>query len=69
LLTGRGQYANDFSLPGQAYACLTHSLHAHTSIASIDVTGVIGCPGVLTVLTGSDAPTLPPDLAPPLSNR
>ena len=22
LLTGRGRYADDFSLPGQAYACL-----------------------------------------------
>jgi carbon-monoxide dehydrogenase large subunit len=55
MLTGRGQYANDFSLPGQAYACLLRSPHAHASIASIDVTGAIGCPGVLTVLTGSDA--------------
>src|SRR5438309_4118829 len=55
LLTARGQYANDFSLPDQAYACLVRSPHAHASIARIDVTGAIGCPGVLTVLTGSDA--------------
>jgi aerobic carbon-monoxide dehydrogenase large subunit len=55
LLTGRGQYANDFSLPGQAYACLVRSPHAHASIASIDLSRAIGCPGVFTVLTGSDA--------------
>jgi CO/xanthine dehydrogenase Mo-binding subunit len=28
LLTGRGRYANDFSLPGQAYAYLVRSPHA-----------------------------------------
>src|SRR6185503_5920496 len=55
LLTGRGRYANDFSLPGQAYAFLVRSPHAHASIAAIDVTGAIGGPGVLTVLTGNDA--------------
>ena len=55
LLTGRGRYANDFSLPGQAYAYLVRSPHAHASIASIDVSGAIGCRGVLAVLTGSDA--------------
>ena len=55
LLAGRGQYAHDFSLPGQAYACLVCAQHAHASIASIDVTGAIGCPGVLAVLTGGDA--------------
>ena len=55
LLTGRGRYANDFSLPGQAYAHLVRSPHARASIASIDVSGAIGCRGVLAVLTGSDA--------------
>ena len=33
LLTGRGRYANDFSLPRQAYAYLVRSPHAHASIA------------------------------------
>jgi carbon-monoxide dehydrogenase large subunit len=55
LLTGRGRYANDFSLPGQAYAYLVRSPHAHASITSIDVSGAIGCRGVLAVLTGCDA--------------
>jgi carbon-monoxide dehydrogenase large subunit len=55
LLMGRGRYANDFSLPGQAYAYVVRSPHAHASIASIDVTGATGCSGVLAVLTGGDA--------------
>ena len=33
LLTGRGRYADDFSHPGQAYAFLVRSPHAHASIA------------------------------------
>jgi carbon-monoxide dehydrogenase large subunit len=53
LLTGRGQYANDFSLPGQAYASLVRSPHAHASIVNIDV-AAIREPGVIAVLTGAD---------------
>jgi hypothetical protein len=37
LLMGRGRYANDFSLPGQAYAYILRSPHAHARIAGIDV--------------------------------
>src|SRR5438132_1939073 len=55
LLTGRGRYASDFSLPGQAYAYLVRSPHAHASIASIGLTEAIGCPGVFAVLTGREA--------------
>src|SRR5437588_123624 len=55
LLTGRGRYANDFSIPGQAYAFLVRLPHAHASIAAIDATRAIGGAGVLTVLTGNDA--------------
>ena len=32
LLTGGGRYADDFSLPGQVYACLVRSPHAHARI-------------------------------------
>src|ERR1700730_13018801 len=53
LLTGRGQYANNFSLPGQAYASLVRSPHAHASIVNIDV-AAIREPGVIAVLTGAD---------------
>ena len=37
LLTGRGQYADDISLPGQAHAYLVRSPHAHASILKIDI--------------------------------
>src|SRR5436305_15340813 len=55
LLTGRGRYANDFSLPGQAHAYLVRSPHAHASIVRIDAARASGCPGVLAVLSGGDA--------------
>jgi CO/xanthine dehydrogenase Mo-binding subunit len=35
LLTGRGRYAADFSLPGQAYAFVLRSPHAHAKIRAI----------------------------------
>ena len=55
LLSGRGRYADDFSLPRQAYACFVRSPHAHALIESIDVTEANGVPRVLAVLTGTDA--------------
>src|SRR4051794_18204836 len=55
LLTGRGRYAGDFSLPGQAHAYLVRSPHAHASIVKVDADRASGCPGVLAVLTGNDA--------------
>jgi carbon-monoxide dehydrogenase large subunit len=55
LLAGKGQYADDFSLPGQVYAYILRSPHAHARIAGIDVTAALAAPGVLAVLTGGDA--------------
>jgi aerobic carbon-monoxide dehydrogenase large subunit len=55
LLTGGGRYANDFSLPGQAYAYFVRSPHAHALIVKIDTAQASGGPGVLAVLTGNDA--------------
>src|SRR5215469_3067761 len=54
-LTGGGRYADDISLPGQAYAYLVRSPHAHATIVSIHVSPVAGAPGVSAILTGSDA--------------
>jgi len=54
-LTGAGKYADDMNLPGQACAYVVRSPHAHARIASIDVGSAVGAPGVLSVLTGSDA--------------
>src|SRR5438477_1023193 len=55
LLTGRGRYAADFNLPGQVFAYVLRSPHAHAKIVAIDLTPAIDAPGVLAVLTGSDA--------------
>ncbi|HEX2566265.1 MAG TPA: xanthine dehydrogenase family protein molybdopterin-binding subunit, partial [Burkholderiales bacterium] len=55
LLRGQGRYADDFSEPGQAYACIARSPHAHAEIRSIDASPALARPGVLAVLTGRDA--------------
>jgi len=55
LVTGRGRFSDDFSLPGQAHAHLVRSPHAHARILSIEATAALSVPGVLAVLTGKDA--------------
>ena len=54
LLTGKGSYTDDVSLPGQAYAVIVRSPHAHARIASFEIAGAVDVPGVLAVLTGAD---------------
>jgi carbon-monoxide dehydrogenase large subunit len=54
-LTGAGKYADDVNLSGQAYAYLVRSPHAHARITGIDIGAAAQAPGVLAVLTGSDA--------------
>jgi len=55
LLTGRGQFTDDFSMPGQCYAGVLRSPHAHAIIASIDIRAAVALDGVRLVLTGADA--------------
>ena len=55
LVTGRGNYSDDFNLPGQAYGAAVRSPHAHALIRAIDVAAARAMPGVLAVLTGQDA--------------
>jgi aerobic carbon-monoxide dehydrogenase large subunit len=55
LLQGKGCYTDDFNLPGQAYASVVRSPHAHAQILSIDAREALDMPGVLAVLTGHDA--------------
>jgi len=54
LLTGRGRYSDDLNLPGQAYAAMLRSPHAHARILSIDSSAALKVPGVLAVYTGAD---------------
>ena len=54
LVQGLGRYADDVTLPRQAYAVLVRSPHAHARIRSIDATAARASAGVLAVLTGED---------------
>jgi len=54
LLTGKGRYSDDVNLPGQAYAVMVRSPHAHALIRSIDAAAARAMPGVLAVLTAED---------------
>jgi carbon-monoxide dehydrogenase large subunit len=54
LVQGRGRYADDVNLPGQAYAVMVRSRHAHGVIKGIDVATAQAMPGVLAVYTGAD---------------
>jgi carbon-monoxide dehydrogenase large subunit len=54
LLTGRGRYGDDVSLPRMAHAVFVRSPHAHAWIVSIDKRAALAAPGVLAVLTGAD---------------
>ena len=54
LLTGRGRFTDDFSMPGQAWAWMVRSAHPHALIKAIDSSAALKMPGVLAVLTGQD---------------
>jgi carbon-monoxide dehydrogenase large subunit len=55
LVTGGGCYSDDYSLPGQAHAAFVRSPHAHAKIVEFDLTPALAVPGVIAILTGSDA--------------
>ncbi|MGB6536243.1 MAG: xanthine dehydrogenase family protein molybdopterin-binding subunit [Xanthobacteraceae bacterium] len=70
LLRGRGHYADDFSLPGQAYAVMVRSQNAHGIIRAIDVAAARAMPGVLGVYTGEDLKSYGPlKCVVPFNNR
>jgi aerobic carbon-monoxide dehydrogenase large subunit len=54
LIRGAGRYTADENLPGQAYAVMLRSPHAHARIRSISKDVAQRTPGVLAVLTGAD---------------
>src|ERR1700761_8958734 len=54
LVRGKGRYTDDFSLPGQAYAWIVRSSHAHGIIRKADVSAAKAMPGVLGAWTGAD---------------
>jgi carbon-monoxide dehydrogenase large subunit len=54
LITGQGCFSDDVNLPGQVFAAVVRSPHAHARIVGIDVRNALANPGVLAVLTGRD---------------
>ena len=55
LVAGRGTYVGDVQLPGMLHAAVLRSPHANARIRSIDTSRAKQVPGVVAVLTGSEA--------------
>ncbi|MDH3700077.1 MAG: xanthine dehydrogenase family protein molybdopterin-binding subunit [Alphaproteobacteria bacterium] len=53
-LTGRGNYTDDINRPGQSYAWILRSPHAHAQIKKLDTSKAAAAPGVIAVFTGKD---------------
>jgi carbon-monoxide dehydrogenase large subunit len=54
LITGRGSFADDVNVPGQARAAFLRSSHGHGLIRGIDAGAARNAPGALAVMTGED---------------
>ncbi|HUZ68019.1 MAG TPA: xanthine dehydrogenase family protein molybdopterin-binding subunit [Beijerinckiaceae bacterium] len=54
LVRGRGKFADDFNLEGQAHAAMVRSPHPHARILRVASSNALKMPGVLAVLTGAD---------------
>ena len=54
MLTGRGEYVDDFTPAAAIRACMVRSTVAHARIRSIDLEEARSAPGVLAVFTGAD---------------
>src|SRR5215813_7462198 len=53
-VTGAGRFTDDVNLPGQAYAYLLRSPHAHARIRGIATEEAKAAPGILAVYTHAD---------------
>jgi aerobic carbon-monoxide dehydrogenase large subunit len=53
-LTGGGTYTDDINRPGQLYAYILRSPHAHARVGGIDTVAAQTAPGVVAVYTGKD---------------
>jgi aerobic carbon-monoxide dehydrogenase large subunit len=54
LLTGRGTYVDDVSLPGMLHACFVRSPFARAAIRGIDTSAALAVPGVHRVFVAGD---------------
>lgn len=53
-LTGQGTYTDDINRPGQTYAYILRSPHAHARIKGIDLAAAKAADGVVAIFTGED---------------
>src|SRR5499427_1496116 len=58
LLTGRGRYVDDVTLPSLVHAAFVRSVHAHARLVRVDLDRAHRAPGVAGVLTGDAAARL-----------
>jgi len=54
LLTGRGTYVDDISLPGMLHACFARSPFPRATVRGIDTSAALAVPGVRAVFTAAD---------------
>ena len=54
LLTGRGQYAADFRLPGMLHGAVLRSPHPHARLGEIRAKAALALPGVVAAVTAED---------------
>ena len=54
LITGRGKYTDDLTLPNMAHATIVRSPHAHARVGAIDTSKARALPGVLAAYTAAD---------------
>jgi carbon-monoxide dehydrogenase large subunit len=53
-ITGKGQYTDDVSRPGQTHIYFIRSPHAHAKLKRIDTKAAAAMPGVVAVATGTE---------------
>ena len=54
LLSGRGRYIDDITLPRMLHACFVRSPHPHATLVSLEVAAAQRAPGVAAVFTAAD---------------
>src|SRR4029079_15061951 len=72
LVTGQGQFTDDFHFENQTFAAFLRSPYAHARIKSIDTSAARAAPGGVLVLTQDDVEAFgakPLPNATPLKNR
>jgi carbon-monoxide dehydrogenase large subunit len=60
LITGRGRYVEDITLPALAHLVFLRSPHAHARVTAIRTDAAWRAPGVVCVVTAGDLPSLRP---------